>query len=119
MREYQPHISRRSTLKWVAAAVAYAALPGRAGAGTFVPTPGGYGTDPNLALAKVPWPRLLTARELTLIAAIADLILPATEHTVAPSALGVPEFIDEWVSAPIPGAAGGPAHRARGTQLDR
>jgi hypothetical protein len=30
------------------------------------------------------------------------LILPATTSAPAPSAVGVPDFVDEWVSAPYP-----------------
>jgi hypothetical protein len=102
MHDYQPHVSRRTTLKWVAGALTLAVLPGRSGAKIFQPTPGGYGTDPNLALAQVPWPRLMNSHELNLVAAVGDLILPATASARAPSALGVPEFIDEWISAPYP-----------------
>jgi hypothetical protein len=58
-------------------------------------------TDPNLVLP-VPsaWPRVLTEPELKTIGVLADIILPADEFSVAATAAGVPEFINEWVSAP-------------------
>jgi hypothetical protein len=42
----------------------------------------------------------LTKTQLLTAAAAADLILPAEGTAPAPSAVGVPAFIDEWVSAP-------------------
>lgn len=44
----------------------------------------------------------MTAYQLQMTAVIADLILPATDAAPAPSAIGVPDFVDEWVSAPYP-----------------
>ena len=60
----------------------------------------GIGTDPNLLKKEIPWPRVLTDAEKRTVAALADLIIPADEHGPAASAVGVPDFIDEWVSAP-------------------
>jgi hypothetical protein len=37
-----------------------------------------------------------------LVTFLADLILPEDEYGPAASALRVPDFIDEWVSAPYP-----------------
>jgi hypothetical protein len=42
---------------------------------------------------------------LLAVSRLADLILPADEHAPAASALGVPAFVDEWVSAPYPSQA--------------
>lgn len=36
------------------------------------------------------------------VALLADVVLPADERSPAASAAGVPEFINEWVSAPYP-----------------
>ena len=60
----------------------------------------GLGEDPNLLKKEIPWPRLLTAPEKRTVTALADLIIPADDHGPAASAVGVPDFIDEWVSAP-------------------
>ena len=60
----------------------------------------GIGTDPNLHKKEIPWPRVLTADEKKIVTALGDLIVPADEFGPAASAVGVPDFIDEWVSAP-------------------
>ncbi len=62
----------------------------------------GYGRDPNLLAPSVPWPLLLDAKLRPTVARLADLMLPADERSPSASALGVPEFIDEWISAPYP-----------------
>jgi hypothetical protein len=58
------------------------------------------GFDPNLLKKEIPWPRLLTEAEKRIVTALGDVILPADEFGPAASAVGVPDFIDEWVSAP-------------------
>ena len=60
----------------------------------------GIGTDPNLLKKEIPWERVLTAGEKKIVTVLGDLIIPADEHGPAASAVGVPDFIDEWVSAP-------------------
>jgi hypothetical protein len=103
---YVRKIDRRTALIWVGAAAAAAT----AGTGAFVyrdrlfrPEAKGYGTDPNLVKPEpAPWPRLLSDEELQAAAILSDFILPATATAPAASALGVPDFIDEWVSAPYP-----------------
>jgi hypothetical protein len=44
----------------------------------------------------------MTEAQLNATAALGDLILPADDLSPAASAIGVHEFIDEWVSAPYP-----------------
>ena len=102
---YQPKIDRRTALAWVAAAGAAGAVA--VGVSVYAPKTApeakGYGTDPNLVKpAPAPWPRLLSQAELDAAAKLADHILPATATAPAASALGIPDFIDEWVSAPYP-----------------
>jgi hypothetical protein len=60
----------------------------------------GLGLDPDLLKKEIPWPRLMTAAEKRTTTALADLIIPADEHGPAASAVGVADFIDEWISAP-------------------
>lgn len=106
---YEPRIDRRTALAWVG--VAGAAMA--AGAGVVVygsHTKGrvekGYGTDPKLVKPeKAPWSRIMTRPQLQAAAILADFILPASGAAPAASALGVPDFIDEWVSAPYPDQA--------------
>ena len=101
---YMPRVSRRTTLKWVAATAAVSGMPGYALAEiyAFKPTQNGYGTDPDLLDPVTPWKRTMSIHQLAQVAVLGDLILPATEQAPAPSSLGIPEFVDEWVSAPYP-----------------
>jgi Gluconate 2-dehydrogenase subunit 3 len=111
---------RRTTLKLViAAAAAMPALraranyrdnlePGASAPGNlrqFEPTMHGYGPDPDLVKAYERgafWPLTLKADQRQLAAALSDLIIPADEHSPSASAVGVVDFIDEWISAPYP-----------------
>jgi len=112
-----PTVDRRTTLKWLAStmlatAAARAQVPGGAGAdaeieSALLGTPGpvtgpGYGTDPDLLNPTVPWERTMTPRQLRVAAALCDMIIPADQISPAATAVGVHEFIDEWVSAPYP-----------------
>jgi len=106
---YVSKIDRRTALTWIgvlgAATVVGAGVViyGPKMGGKAAPEAKGYGTDPILTKpARAPWPRLLTKDELTAAAILADFILPASATAPAASALGVPDFIDEWVSAPYP-----------------
>lgn len=98
-------MDRRTSIKWMLAASA--ALPGLspgwAAAGNRVAA--GYGTDPDRTATTHPgefWPLTLTAAERRLAAVLADIIIPADDHSPSASAVGVVDFIDEWVSAPYP-----------------
>jgi len=105
-------VDRRTTIKWVITVGAAwpllgprtaAANPAEAWQGS---SPGqGYGTDPNLLQVYKPgevWPLTLTPDQRQLAAVLSDLIIPADEHSPSASAVGVVDFIDEWVSAPYP-----------------
>ncbi len=104
---YVSRIDRRTALAWVgvvgaatAAASAGIVLYGPKSAG---PTVKGYGTDPKLnPPVKAPWPRIMSKDQLQASAILADYILPASGAAPSASALGVPDFINEWVSAPYP-----------------
>ncbi|WP_105258954.1 MULTISPECIES: gluconate 2-dehydrogenase subunit 3 family protein [unclassified Pseudoalteromonas] len=64
----------------------------------------GYGTDPNLVIPpQSPWPLTLSAAQLTLVAVLADWIVPREGSIPSASELEVPAVIDEWVSAPYEG----------------
>jgi len=102
-------IDRRVTLKWlmgVMAAGQLAACGDQAKGITWAEMEAikakGYGTDPDLIDPSVPWPLTMTEAELVAATALADLILPAEGHYPAPSKLGTPAFINEWISAPYP-----------------
>jgi hypothetical protein len=104
---YVRKIDRRTALTWIG--VVGAATAVGAGVVLYGPKMGGktdakgYGTDPKLVEAeKAPWPRLLSDGELQAAAVLSDFILPASGTAPAASTLGIPDFIDEWVSAPYP-----------------
>jgi hypothetical protein len=91
-------LSRREALKRVIGlSIALSALEMPA----FANTPlRGIGTDPNLLKKEIPWPLVLTDAEMKTVKVLGDIIIPADEHGPEASAVGVPEFINEWVSAP-------------------
>lgn len=103
-------ISRRVALKWMVTAmgsVALAdplALAGMASGAS--PTQGhGYGTDLDLTKSYKPgdlWPLTLARAPRRTVTVLCDLIIPADDQSPSASAVGVPDFIDEWISAPYP-----------------
>jgi gluconate 2-dehydrogenase gamma chain len=58
--------------------------------------------DPDLVNPELLWPKLLTVEERATAAVVCDVIVPADDRSPAASAVGVHDFIDEWVSAPYP-----------------
>ena len=99
-------MDRRMTIKWVLAAGAAWPLVKAGGARAALSSSArGYGADPNLLKTYRPgelWPLTLTTQQRRLAGILADIIIPADEHSPSASAVGVVEFIDEWVSAPYP-----------------
>lgn len=109
---YSPKMDRRTTLKWLMASVGatpviaacssanepdkVAPLLGEPAAIAGTP----YGADPNLMDPQVTWDRTMTPAQLQLTAALCDILMPATDDLPAASALGIPDFVDEWVSSP-------------------
>ena len=59
------------------------------------------------------WPLTLTQAQRATVVALCDTIIPADSESPSASAVGVPDFIDEWISAPyadrsdIDGGSGG------------
>ena len=102
-------IDRRVTLKWLMGAMAagqLAACGDGAKGVTWAEMEAikakGYGTDPDFNTTTAPWPLTMTEAELVAASTLADIILPAEGDHTAPSKLGIPAFINEWVSAPYP-----------------
>ena len=105
---YVSKIDRRTALTWIGV-VGAATAAASAGIVLYGPNTGGraeakgYGTDPKLnPPVKAPWPRIMSHDQLQTAAILADYILPATATAPSASALGVPDFVNEWVSAPYP-----------------
>lgn len=119
--EQTPPMDRREALKVIAAAAASASIAEgltpsvadaqppvqitrkpKPGAAPVPPKVGPRGTpaDPDLINPKSPWPRILSAGELATLAALCDMIIPADDRSPAASTVGVPAYINEYVSAP-------------------
>ena len=104
-----PSLSRRDTLKWLTGTVA-AGTAGGAAIGApreTEPVPNAWPVrhpihDPNFMVAKAEsaWQMVMTKEELSTTKALADLILPKDGLGPAASEVGVPEFINDWISAP-------------------
>jgi hypothetical protein len=109
-------VSRRFSLAWVAAATASPWLSAVAAepadpeteAGLWkeispvVVSAVGYGKDPDLKVPTVPWPLSLDQDQRANLRLIADLMLPADDHSPSAGTLSLDAFLDEWVSAPYP-----------------
>ena len=102
-------MDRRTTIKWMFAAAATMPADMSFGAENLArdvaAAQAGYGTDPDLSKEwnpGGPWPLTLNASAKLTVAALCDLIIPADEVSPAASAVGVVDFIDEWISAPYP-----------------
>lgn len=102
-----PRMDRRTAIKWILAATAtlsWRDLPAQTAPAATV-TATGYGQDPDLLRDYQPgdlWPLTFTAAERRACVALCDIVIPADEHSPGASAVGVPDFIDEWISAPYP-----------------
>lgn len=102
-------ISRRNALKGLLSGAAGAtAVPAIAAPNHTEPAPPVFPSrfvfhDPDFTQpVKFPWEKLLSAEELATTQALADLILPKDDTSPAASEVGVPDFINEWVSADYP-----------------
>ncbi len=100
-------MERRTAIQWMLSVTATLAMPGLRVADAAAPsspaTGAGYGADPSMVRIYKPgdvWPLTFNARQRRVAAALCDVIIPADELSPAASVVGVPEFLDEWVSAP-------------------
>lgn len=105
-----PRLSRRTAIRWMLTAAAAMAVHDRlafgADPGGATPPAGGYGGDPDLLKNYKPgdlWPLTFNETQRRAAIALCDTIIPADAKSPAGSAVGVPDFIDEWISAPYPG----------------
>ncbi|MGV3708040.1 MAG: gluconate 2-dehydrogenase subunit 3 family protein [Gemmatimonas sp.] len=114
-------LNRRNMLKALAATAALPLLvdgcavpdstPGSASTsaagGKVVPGKGPRGTPSDPVLIdpkpKVPWPKVLTPAELTTLASLCDMIIPADDKSPAASKVGAPDYINEISSEPSRG----------------
>jgi len=100
-------MDRRTTLKWMIAAATTLPL-GRLvplAAAQNAPEAKPYGSDPKLLDAHHPgdfWPLTLTSAQREIARILCDTIIPADATSPSASAVGIVDFIDEWISAPYP-----------------
>jgi hypothetical protein len=117
---YKRGLTRRQTLKWLGVMTASATVPAISGCQSIAistakmagnwpdlklePITGpGYGTDPNLVSPpENPWPLTMTTDQRNLVASLCDILIPRQGTIPSASEVGVPELIDEWISAPYP-----------------
>lgn len=102
-------VSRRAAIQWVMAAAAASAMPttvfSKVAKEQAAPIAKGYGLDPNLVTPHKPgdfWPLTFNAAQKKTATVLADVILPKDQYGPAASQLHVPDWIDEWISAPYP-----------------
>ena len=99
-------LSRRDAIKWLAGTAAGTAAAPMIGAPNETEPAPVYPSlrspifDPDYAKPYVPFDKVLTKEELKTITVLADIILPKDDLGPAASEVGVPDFINEWVSAP-------------------
>lgn len=107
-----PETDRRTTLKWLLAGLGV--TPALASCSPSpdatepdlllgVPRPISgtpYGADPDLMNPVAPWELTMTPAQKELVSALVDLVVPAMDNAPSGSALGLTDFIDEWVSSP-------------------
>ncbi len=119
-------MDRRLALKWISSAAASLSVTGNPAFGAppasglkpaAEPSGSGYGPDPDITKIYKPgdlWSLTLSDDQRALLTALCDIILPADEQSPSASAVGVPDFVDEWISSPYPGQAGDRAIVLRG-----
>lgn len=102
-------MDRRTSLKWMLSAASTLPLLQLTGCSSEqslkLPSGVGYGTDPDLLKVYGPdsiWPLTLSERQRRIATALCDLIVPADAEGPGAVAVGVVDFINEWVSAPYP-----------------
>ena len=105
-----PRISRRASIQWMlGATAALATRDAQLLAADPAITAKGYGPDPSMVKIYHPgdvWPLTFTEPQRRTTHALCDVIIPADGTSPSASALGVPDFIDEWISSPYPAQAG-------------
>jgi len=97
-------MDRRTALKWVAAVIGVSLIRPVVQGAPVPPGTAGYGLDPDLLKGgeAALWPRTFTPAQRATATALCDIIIPADDRSPGAAAVGVPDFLDEWISAPYP-----------------
>lgn len=105
-----PRIDRRVAIQWMlGATTALATGDAQLFAADAPLQAKGYGPDPVMVKAYKPgdvWPLTLSDAQRHTARALCDVIIPADDTSPSASAVGVHDFMDEWVSSPYPAQAG-------------
>ena len=105
-----PRIDRRVAIQWMLGTAASLAVREREIFAAENPIKAkGYGPDPSMVKAYKPgdvWPLTLTEPQRRTAHALCDVVVPADNDSPSASAVGVADFIDEWISSPYPAQAG-------------
>jgi hypothetical protein len=102
---HETNFSRRSVFKLIAAASALGGASSTADAEPPDPLTRHFKnpmSDPDWNHPTIPWEMPLEKAELATLAVLVDLILPADSDSPAASAIGVHDFLNEWIGAPYP-----------------
>jgi hypothetical protein len=103
-------MDRRKAMQWMLSATATLAVRDPDAFAADIPIKAkGYGPDPSMVTIYKPgdvWPLTLTEPQRRTARALCDVIIPADDSSPSASAVGVPDFIDEWISSPYPAQAG-------------
>jgi hypothetical protein len=98
-------MGRREAIKWMLAASATVSLLNFKSFGAGSVSAVGYGTDPDLMKDYQSgdlWQLTFTNDQRRAVTALCDVVIPADEKSPSAGSVGVPDFIDEWISAPYP-----------------
>lgn len=105
-----PRIDRRVAIQWMLSAAATVAVRDPQAWAAEAPIMAkGYGSDPSMVKIYQPgdvWPLTFTDSQRHTARALCDVIIPSDDASPSASAVGVPDFIDEWISSPYPAQAG-------------
>lgn len=105
-----PRIDRRVAIQWMLGATAsIAARDASLFAADDAIKAKGYGTDPVMVKIYKPgdvWPLTLSDSQRHTARTLCDVIISADDTSPSASAVGVHDFIDEWISSPYPAQAG-------------
>jgi hypothetical protein len=108
--DHLPRMDRRKAMQWMLSATATLAVRDPNAFGADAPIKAkGYGPDPSMVTIYKPgdvWPLTLTEPQRLTARALCDVIIPADDASPSAYAVGVPDFIDEWISSPYPAQAG-------------
>ncbi|WP_395737300.1 gluconate 2-dehydrogenase subunit 3 family protein [Prosthecobacter sp.] len=106
-----PRMDRRKAMQWMLTATATmtARDPQLFAADAAAVKAQGYGPDPVMVKVYKPgdvWPLTFTEAQRRTTRSLCDVIIPADADSPSASAVGVHDFIDEWISSPYPAQAG-------------